>query len=84
LANSLRFLLRLGVSKVREIAAHQATRRIAVADASFMIEIGDLPQPAEAYPSRPASSIEGFEKDPTYVGIGCCTGLGVIRTSSKE
>jgi Transposase len=49
LANSLRFLLRLGVGEVREIAAHQATRRIAVADASFMIEIGDLLQPAEAY-----------------------------------
>src|SRR5215471_207471 len=51
LTNSLRFLLRLGVGEVREIAAHQATRRIAVADAGFMIEIGDLLQSAEAYRS---------------------------------
>src|SRR5262249_10776860 len=49
LANSLRFLLRLGVGKVREIAAHQAPRRMAVSDASLMIDIGHLLQPTEAY-----------------------------------
>jgi hypothetical protein len=35
-------------------------------------------------PNRAASSMDGFENEPTEVGIGCCTGFGVMRTSSKE
>ena len=59
-----------------EIAAHEPAGLAAVLGAGFVVEVGDLLQPAELIaaangatispqPSRAASSIEGFENDAT-------------------